>query len=214
MKYIMLHGLGQTSSSWKNTVKAMNKNESDILCPDLSNWINSEKASYSQLYQELEKYCEQFSEPLNLCGLSLGGILAMQYSIEHSQRVNSLVLIGVQYTMPKRLLQFQNIIFEIMPSSLFKKMGFRKRDLINLSKSMINLNFQHDLNKIRCPVLIICGDKDKANKPASLQLKRLIPHAEISIILQAGHEVNIDTPAELSKELNRYFNNDNCLFLQ
>ena len=35
--------------------------------------------SYDTLYRTLETYCEQFEEPLNICGLSLGGILAMQY---------------------------------------------------------------------------------------------------------------------------------------
>ncbi|WP_276198223.1 hypothetical protein [Clostridioides difficile] len=38
-------------------------------------------------------------------------------------------------------------------------------------------------------ILIICGYRDKANKLV-LQLKRLILHAEISIIDNAVHEVN------------------------
>ena len=98
--------------------------------------------------------------PLNICGLSLGGILAMQYAIEHPEKMNSLVLIGTQYEMPKYLLKIQNLIFRIMPCSAFEKMGFQKTDFINLCKSMTEINFKHELKKISCSVLVVCGDKD------------------------------------------------------
>lgn len=176
MKIILLHGLGQTPLSWENTIKSMDKKQ-DILCPDLSNRLQEKAVCYANLYHALEEYCEQFSEPINLCGLSLGGILALQYGIEHTEKINSLALIAAQYTMPKKLLHFQNMVFQIMPASSFLKMGFRKRDFISLSKSMMNLDFQHDLGKIRCKTLVICGDKDRQNKAASLQLKEKIPNA-------------------------------------
>lgn len=204
MKIILLHGLGQTPSSWKNTVEAMDRKQ-DILCPDLSDWLQGKEICYSNLYLALEEYCGQFNEPLNLCGLSLGGILALQYGIEHTEKINSLALIAAQYTMPKKLLRFQNIIFRIMPDSSFQKMGFGKADFISLSNSMVNLDFQHDLGKIRCKVLVICGDKDRQNKAASLQLKEKIPQAGLSIIANAGHEVNIDNPVGLGTELNSFF---------
>lgn len=204
MKYILLHGLGQTSSSWNKTLDVMS-DKWDIMCPNLADWLYSESPCYETLYKALEKYCEQFDEPLSLCGLSLGGILAMQYSIEHSEKVHSLVLIGTQYTMPKKLLKMQNILFHFMPSSMFSKMGFQKSDFISLCKSMIELDFTHNLKNIHCRVLVLCGEKDKANKTASIDIQKKIPHAKISIISGAGHEVNIDNPVSLGNELNNFF---------
>ena len=163
MKYIMLHGLGQSSESWSDTVKVFN-DDFEVLCPNLSDWLSGKTPCYDTLYRTLETYCEQFEEPLNICGLSLGGILAMQYAIEHPEKMNSLVLIGTQYEMPKYLLKMQNLIFRIMPCSAFEKMGFQKTDFINLCKSMTELNFKHELKKISCSVLVVCGDKDKINK--------------------------------------------------
>jgi len=93
MKYIMLHGLGQSSESWSDTVKVFN-DDFEVLCPNLSDWLFGKTPCYDTLYRTLETYCEQFEEPLNICGLSLGGILAMQYAIEHPEKMNSLVLIG------------------------------------------------------------------------------------------------------------------------
>ncbi len=204
MKYILLHGLGQTSSSWNNTIETM-ENKSDILCPNLLDLLCGKEVTYSNLYKAFSEYCMSVTEPLNVCGLSLGGILALQYGIENPQKVNSMVLIGTQYIMPKGLLKFQNVIFHIVPNSTFKKMGCEKKDFINLTKSMMDLNFQKDLHLISCPVLVICGGRDKANKPASLQLKEHIPNVEISIINNAGHEVNIDTPKKLGEILNAFF---------
>lgn len=174
MSYILLHGLGQTSSSWNETIQTLNEDR-NIFCPDLSDWIMGKQPCYDTLYKAFEKYCEQFDDTLCLVGLSLGGILAMQYSMEHSEKVKSLVLIGTQYKMPRRLLKLQNVLFHLMPDSEFSKIGFQKSDFISLCKSMMDLDFSHQLKDIRCKVLVVCGEKDRANRSASLQLAELIP---------------------------------------
>lgn len=174
MSYILLHGLGQTSSSWNETIQTLNEDR-NIFCPDLSDWIMGKQPCYDTLYKAFEKYCEQFDDTLCLVGLSLGGILAMQYSMEHSEKVKSLVLIGTQYKMPRRLLKLQNVLFHLMPDSEFSKIGFQKSDFISLCKSMMDLDFSHQLKDIRCKVLVVCGEKDRANRSASMQLAELIP---------------------------------------
>lgn len=204
MKYIFLHGLGQTSSSWNKTVSYI-EGQPEIVCLDLPGLLHGKKITYANLYRAFSDYCKDFSEPLNICGLSLGGILALQYGIENPSKINSLVLIGTQFVMPKRLLKLQNIIFHTMPNSSFAQMGFGKIDFIELSKSMIDLDFRHDLKKLLCDVLIVCGEKDKANKRASIELNRLLPHSEIQLIENAGHEVNIDEPEKLGRILNGFF---------
>ncbi|HIT52386.1 MAG TPA: alpha/beta fold hydrolase [Candidatus Fimivicinus intestinavium] len=204
MKYILLHGLGQTAASWDRTIEAMGRRP-EILSPDLFDWLAGKPVCYADLYHAFERYCGQFHEPLHLCGLSLGGILALQYGIEHSGSVASLVLIGTQYTMPKRLLQVQNGLFHVMPRAAFQKMGLEKKDVIHLTQSMMDLDFQQDLQKISCRTLVICGERDRANQSAALQLKERLPHAQMVMIANAGHEVNIDQPAALGKVLRSFY---------
>ena len=204
MKHILLHGLGQSAISWTDTVKNMEPID-DILCLNLSEWLPDGTACYTGLYDGLAKYCAQLEGPLNLCGLSLGGILALQYGIEHPDRVNSLVLIGTQYVMPKKLMKFQNALFHLMPKNAFSNMGFPKRSFIKLCNSMVHLDFTEGLGQLRCPVLIVCGEKDEANKTASVQMKEQIPNAELVMIPGAGHEVNRDAPAELGKAVSDFF---------
>ena len=69
MKYILLHGLGQSSESWSEVIKELNP-EWDILCPDMVEWMVGKEPCYDTLYRELESFCRQFEEPLCLCGLS------------------------------------------------------------------------------------------------------------------------------------------------
>ncbi len=205
MNKIFLHGLGQTNDDWKETIETLEDGK-DILCPNLSDWLYGREASYLSLYRALEAYISRQNAPVHFCGLSLGGVLALQYAIEYPQKVASLVLIGTQYVMPKRLLQFQNVIFHLMPKSIFQSMGFHKKDFISLCRSMSQLDFTEDLKKIHCPTLILCGEKDKVNQSASIGLKQEIENAKLELIFQAGHEVNKDNPIELGRILESFYN--------
>ena len=48
------------------------------------------------MYAAFCDYCGGFSQSLNLCGLSLGAVLALNYAIDFPQRVNSLILFAPQ----------------------------------------------------------------------------------------------------------------------
>lgn len=196
MKIIFIHGLGQNSLSWDKTISSMEKNI-EVTCPDISDMFKNNKNTYDDLYDNFSKYCEKISLPFNLCGLSLGAVLALNYAIEYPSKVKSLVLISGQYKMPKILLKLQNIIFKFMPQTTFKKMGFKKNTVIELTNSMISLNFEKNLKDISCPVLIICGEKDSANLKAAKELANNISNAEITIVEKAGHELNKEAPQKL-----------------
>lgn len=199
MRYIFLHGLGQSPSAWAKTLDLAGVE--GATCPDLASWIRGRNPCYQTLYQALEKYCATIDEPLALCGLSLGGILALNYGIEHPEKVHSLILIGAQHAAPRRLLKAQNAVFGMLPKSAFAKTGFSKSDFISLCKSMTNLNFTSALEGIRCPTLVLCGNKDRANMAASIEIQKSVPYASFVVIPDAGHEVNIDNPAALGKEI-------------
>lgn len=141
MSYIFAHGLGQTASAWDKVLERLER-QPECVCPDLPELIRGKEVrQYAELYEIFSGCCDKVSGPVHLCGLSLGGILALNYTIDHPDKVLSLVLIGAQYKMPKRLLRFQNVLFHLMPGSMFDQIGFRKQDYISLSKSMMELDF-------------------------------------------------------------------------
>ena len=163
MKYILLHGMGQNASSWDKTISFLS-NDIETVCPELSDFFTEGDCYYSKMYTAFCEYCNHFSMPINLCGLSLGAVLALHYAIDFPQRVKSLILIAPQYDMPKFLLKVQNVLFKFMPESQFKDIGLTKKDFITLTNSLADMDFTSGLEKISCPVLVLCGEKDNVNK--------------------------------------------------
>ncbi|MEG0711619.1 MAG: acyl-CoA thioester hydrolase/BAAT C-terminal domain-containing protein [Niameybacter sp.] len=141
---------------------------------------------------------------INLCGLSLGGILALNYTIDNPSKVKSLILIGGQYKMPKLILSFQNVIFKCLPNKVFAKMGLSKNQIIQLTKSMLDLDFSTQIADVVCPTMIIYGEKDKANKKAAQELASAISEAQLEMIEGAGHEVNTQAPTQLGHIISKY----------
>lgn len=200
MKYILLHGMGQNASSWDKTISILPDN-TETVCPELSDFFTEGNCYYSKMYSSFCEYCNNFSEPLNLCGLSLGAVLALNYAIDFPQRVKSLILIAPQYDMPKFLLKVQNVLFKFMPESQFKDIGLTKKDFITLTNSMADMDFTSGLENVSCPALVLCGEKDNVNKKAAIKIVEKLSRAKFSTIENSGHEVNIDNPNGLAKAM-------------
>ena len=196
MKLLFLHGLGQGPDSWSGVLDALGL-DTDAACPDLFRLCN-EGPDYPSLCAALEGCIEDLPEPVVLCGLSLGAVLALDYAIRRPEKVAGLVLIAPQYKMPRGLLRLQNIIFRLMPERAFAGAGMGKRDTIRLTTSMMELDFRQQLGRVACPVLVLTGEKDAANRKAAGELAKLLPNATFREIPGAGHEVNIDAPGELA----------------
>ena len=82
---VFLHGLGQTPESWTETITQL-KSAGPRLCPNLAELLQGKAPDYQSLYQAVSALCSQADGTLDLCGLSLGGVLALQYAIEQPGR--------------------------------------------------------------------------------------------------------------------------------
>lgn len=125
MKQIYVHGLGQTSDSWTKTIDILQTTDYS-LCPNLPDLVHSKEVTYDNLYAAFSDYCNQYDEPIDLCGLSLGGVLALNYAIQYPKKVRSLVLIATQYKMPKKLLNFKIFSLDLCLNPCFNKWDLEK----------------------------------------------------------------------------------------
>ena len=191
MKYLYLHGLGQNADSWNKVTSATEVSENSA-CLDLAEMIKGKVATYSALYSAFSEMCNAENEDIILCGLSLGSVLALNYAI-------------AQYKMPARLLKLQNALFHFMPQSMFQQTGFGKLDFISLCSTMAELDFSDSLNQISCPALVVCGEKDKANKKASIELADILKCSQFKEISETGHEVNLESPEKLASLLREFY---------
>ena len=203
-KRILIHGSGHKASSWDRTISYLDGRE-DLLCPELSVILDGREASYPNLCMAFEAYCAQVGGPVHLCGLSLGGILALDYTLEHPENVKTLVLIGTPHKVPKAAFALQNVVFRLLPKSTFTSMAFDKKNTFALGNSMKDLDFSGMVGEIRCPTLILCGEKDSANLKSAQFLAQHIPNAELQVLENTGHVVNEESPKVLAERLNDFY---------
>ena len=201
-RILFLHGLGQGPDSWRAVAERLTG--VDAVIPDLGAMLAG-RADYLALRGALFAVYDAEKAPLHLCGLSLGGVLALAYAAHRPERVASLVLIGTPYTMPKRLLKLQDLLFAITPRTAFESLGLTKRQMRGLSWSMATLEIPAPLPRVRCRTLVLCGEKDRANRKAARQLQEGLSNAAMQTIDGAGHEANREAPEALSAALAAFY---------
>ncbi len=196
MRYIFLHGLGQSAADWERTVSLL----PDAIaadCPELGRFFAG-SYRWDELYSAFCRYCDESDEPFGLCGLSLGAVLALHYAADRPERVSALILAAPQYRMPKTLLKIQSAAFRLLPESAFRDSGLPKSAFLSLTASMARLDLTGRLSDISCPALILCGERDRANRKAAERLTELLKKAEFREVPRSGHEINRDDPQTLA----------------
>lgn len=200
---ILVHGLGQDEKSWNEVKNQLNNNGINVETPNLFSNVKNYQVNYDNMYKTFADYCNSFNEKINLVGLSLGGVLAIDYITEFPEKINSIILIGTPYKIPKTIITIQSIIYKFMPKRIFEKIGCSKKDMISLLNSMKNLSIPDKAPHIKSNALIICGEEEKnnINMKSAKQLSKVIQNSKLKIIENAGHEVNIDNPIELANTI-------------
>ena len=200
MKKILIHGSGHKADSWNKVISYMN-NDKDILCPNLSTILNEKEASYNNLYSLFAEYCNKLDGKIDLCGLSLGGVLALNYAIDYPDKINRLILIGTPHKVPKVMFSIQNVIFKFLPKKIFETMAFNKKDTFILGNTMKKLDFSNRVQNVKCPTLVICGENDNANIKSAHYLAENIKNTKLEIMKNTGHIINEENPKKLSELL-------------
>lgn len=115
------------------------------------------------------------------------------------------MLIGTPHRIPKAAFALQNVVFRLLPKSMFASMAFDKQDTFELCNSMKRLDFSDRVGEIQCPTLILCGEKDTVNLKSAHFLAQHIQGAELQVLERAGHAVNEDSPKALAERLHDFY---------
>ena len=204
MTYVFLHGLGQTPAAWQPVLRRLAPENTAVFCPDLAALVPGPAPDYPSLLAALEEQLAPLPSPLHLCGLSLGGILALDYALRRQEQVASAVLCAVPVRMPRTLLRIQDLLFGLMPERAFAGTGFSRQRMRSLARSMAALDFSPRLPELHRPVLVLCGSRDRANRRSARELARALPDARLHWLAGADHELNTEAP-EITAELLRGF---------
>ena len=182
--------------------------------------------------QRLVEYCEQLIDHLDLADLhlvgnSLGGHIALLYTLANPDRVASLTLSGssglyesaLGTTLPRRgdLDFLERKIRETfydsahvtpeMVESIAEMVSDRNKAIriVATAKSAVRQNLTEKLHQINTPTLLIWGADDNVT-PAFVgeQFEELIDNAQLVIFPQCGHAAMIEYPELFANHLKTF----------
>lgn len=232
----LLHGLGTEAGSWIYQTRALQQAGFRPIAPDLPGFGQSlysgKKWSIKETAGEICLLADRLGvDRFHLAGISMGGTIALQVAIDHSERVASLILINTFATLrPKHWSELYYLIrryirarlrgagaqAELTAARVFPQPGQEdlRRELIHhirqadpevYKTAMHELGFfdiRRNLRDIRMPALVISGEND-TTVPLENQRDLVvgIRGSRYALIPGAGHGVIIDQPDAVNQKL-------------
>ena len=168
--------------------------------------------------------------PVHVVGLSLGGMIGFQMAVDHPDMVRSLTVVNsgpevvartVRDWLRLRLRMFLTwalgpaAIGHLVGKRLFPKpeqeplrRAFRdqvasndRSAYLNMSRAIVGWSVADRLGRVKCPVLVVSGDRDYTPVAAKAAYVEKMVDAQLKVIEDSGHATPFDQPEALNREL-------------
>ena len=189
--------------------------------------------SMSSLANDIKAMLDSLDiDKVHFVGLSLGGMIGQQFAIDNPDRLHSLVICNSACELPPRDLwdRCREIVLkngmEGIASDTLRY--WFKPNFLRLNKSFVNkfremilktnvegyiaciaairdMNHANKLFKIRCPTLIVAGNRDVAcTVNQSIILNGLIDNSNLKILKDVAHISNVEAPEVFSETITSF----------
>jgi 3-oxoadipate enol-lactonase len=226
---VFLHGVGSDKSAWRPQLKYFGR-ERRALAFDYPGYGDSDVAPEGTTRDDyaaaiLSAMRELGVERAHICGLSLGGVVAMALYTQAPDRCASLILAdtfaehpdgrtilersrsGLETATLRQMAEGRVDVLLAQPADLalrsqvVETMGRIDPSAYLIGAEAVWLADQRERAKaIRVPTLVLCGAEDKVTPPAlSAELARLIEGAREEMIERAGHLSNLEQPGVFNR---------------
>jgi pimeloyl-ACP methyl ester carboxylesterase len=165
-----------------------------------------------------------------LCGLSMGGHIALRVAISAQERVAGLILVGAVCTSKMNLLErvclpFGNLFMGFMPTSWIAKSlcimaGRHSQEakayiwdavnncdhsvIIRSFHALFRMDSRANLSKLTCPTLILFGEGDIITRHQQKYMHQHIAGSHLVSIKNAHHATNLDNPQQVEDEIETF----------
>jgi 2-hydroxy-6-oxonona-2,4-dienedioate hydrolase len=233
---ILIHGLGADSRHWAASIDALSQNFR-VIALDQIGYGQSEKPLMRYTVENFSDYLDGFLQVLkiskaSLVGNSLGGWVALDFTIRHPQRVEKLVLVDAAGLRPTTALKMpeggQKTLSPLNTHWFFDLMEANKQwattdlgpnaferhvqngDSYTVASSVAEMITGRDfedkkLGKVHVPTLIIWGRDDVLIPlPMGEKLHQGIAGSQMVVIDGTGHIPMVGKPAEFNKAVRKF----------
>lgn len=225
---ILLYGLFGSVNNYKTVIRHF-KTTHRVIVPILPIYDMGIHVSVSALTDYVAGLIHLLAlKQVHVVGNSLGGHIALLYTLQNPENVKSLTLIGssglfengMGDSYPKRS-SYEYI--KNRAETTFYKPETASKELVDeiystvnnrikalqilyLAKSTIRYNLKSELHKINCPCCIIWGKQDAVTPPCvAEEFHQYIPHSSLWWINHCGHVPMLETPDEFNSILSNFY---------
>jgi pimeloyl-ACP methyl ester carboxylesterase len=151
---------------------------------------------------------------------SMGGVVALTTALDHPDRVAGLVLIGTASQCNERTARWYEEIaragevnaLDGIARAIYGPTSTRQVEgdapgLVHVVRTLATLHpdpITPRLTEIRCPALVVVGDRDPMGTAASSIIAQRIPGAVLEVMPGLGHWVHRDAPDALAQAIDRW----------
>jgi len=233
MPLVFIPGLGACHRMWQPQIEPFSKHFQVILYDVRGHGESSgskEKYSIELFASDLNALLNELgASKTHLCGISLGGLIAQQFAIDHPIMVDKLILSGTFCYTPtwgKVLLPFakglNRIILTFMSmeqnakiaaKGLFKKseqkglrdffleevMKITKEEYFKVIDATYSFNSLNRLRDIEAPTLILNAEGEKQERRQAEILRREIKNSRKEMVPDTFHALNLERPEEFNR---------------
>jgi pimeloyl-ACP methyl ester carboxylesterase len=222
---LLLHGLFGELSNFEGIINEF-KDSYNVVVPILPIFeIPFKELNLGSLVEAVEEFTAlKGFQRYHVLGNSLGGHIAILYTLKNPDKVASITLTGssglfedsLGNTFPPRgnyefvktktesTFYDPSIATKEMVDEVYSVVNDRSKTLsiIATARSAIKNNLEDRLHDIKCPTLLVWGKQDTITPPfVGEKFKELIPHANLHFIDKCGHAAMMEKPAEFNKLL-------------
>ena len=210
---VLTHGLAASQATWAAQVAALAPRYR-VLTWDLrghgGSAPNAAPCTLGDLAGDLNEVLDRAGvQRAVVLGHSAGGVVAMQFALDHPERTAGLVLVGTASECNERAKQFYEGLAELAEARgmapVNKRLGVGAEEapadpatFARVARAMASLNaapLTPRLGEIRCPAQMIVGDKDFLGAGGSVILNRRIAGSRLAIVPERGHGIFVEDPA-------------------
>lgn len=227
---LLLHGLFGALSNWEGVVNKFSGNHR-IIIPMLPIYeLPVRQAGLEKLIEFLESFIDHMKlENFDIMGNSLGGHMALMYTLKHPENVNRMILTGssglfenamggsfprrgsydyikerVQYTFYDPDTATEEYIQEVFETTKDIPKCLR---IVSIAKSAQRNNLAKELHKIKAETLLIWGLNDTITPPiVAHDFNRMISNSELRFIDKCCHAPMMEHPELFNEILEEFLN--------